>query len=56
MEKKNRSSTKNLASHWQQEKHYCKECYDYSKEKIRCGHCGEEVSREFLPEHLNKHA
>jgi uncharacterized paraquat-inducible protein A len=40
----------------QQESHYCKECYNYSKDKIRCGHCGEKVNREFLPEHLNKHA
>ena len=40
----------------QQENYYCKECFDHSKDKIRCGHCGEEVSRKFLADHLNKHA
>lgn len=36
----------------QLEKHYCKECDDYSHEKVRCEHCGEEVAREDHADHF----
>ena len=32
-------------------KYYCKECYDYSNEKITCSNCGKEFAREDMAKH-----
>jgi hypothetical protein len=34
-----------------QEKQYCKECYDYSKERVECKKCGRKVAREDKADH-----
>ena len=31
---------------------YCKECYDYNKEKVKCTQCGQEVIRGVYAEHV----
>jgi hypothetical protein len=32
-------------------KNYCKQCYDYSKEKILCLDCDEQIAREDMVKH-----
>jgi ribosomal protein S27E len=31
---------------------YCKECFDYGKEKVKCAQCGQEVIRGVYAEHV----
>lgn len=32
-------------------RYYCKDCYEYSKERIACSNCGMEISREDMAKH-----